>query len=113
MTKLKIKRDDVVVVTAGRNKGKVGKVLRVLPDHVDPSSGGRVVIEKVNLVKRAVKPQGDRAGGIVEKEASVHVSNVALWNASENRAVRVGYKILADGSKVRVDRKTGAEIDKA
>ena len=113
MTKLKIKRDDVVVVTAGRNKGKVGKVLRVLPDHVDSSSGGRVVIEKVNLVKRAVKPQGDRAGGIVEKEASVHVSNVALWNASESRAVKVGYKLLADGSKVRVDRKTGAEIDKA
>lgn len=113
MVKLKIKRDDVVVVTAGRNKGKVGKVLRVLPDRANPSSGGRVVIEKVNLVKRAVKPQGDRPGGVVEKEASVHVSNVALWNAGEGRAVKVGFKILADGTKVRVDRKTGAELDKA
>ena len=106
MAKLKIKRDDMVVVTAGRHKGKTGRVLRVLPD------AGRIVVEKVNLVKRHVKPQGDRPGGIVEKEASIHVPNVALWLASEGRKVKVAWKILEDGTKVRADRKTGLEIDK-
>lgn len=106
MAKLKIKRDDTVVVVAGKHKGKVGKVLRVLPDR------GRVVVEKINLVKRHVKPQGDRPGGVLEKEASLHVSNVALWNSAENRRMKVGWKVLADGTKVRVDRKTGNEIDR-
>lgn len=106
MAKMKIKRDDVVVVTAGRNAGQVGKILRVMPDE------GRVIVEKVNLVKRHIKPQGERPGGVIEKEASIHVSNVALWNATEGRRVRVGWKVLADGTKVRIDRKTGAEIDK-
>lgn len=106
MAKMKIKRDDTVVVTAGRHKGKVGKVLRVLPD------AGRVVVEKVNLVKRHVKPQGDRPGGVVEKEGPLHISNVALWNSAEGRPMKVGWKVLADGTKVRTDRKTGADIDK-
>lgn len=107
MAKMKIKRDDTVVVTAGRHKGKIGKVLRVLPD------AERVLVEKVNLVKRHVKPQGDRPGGVVEKEASLHLSNVALWNAAEGRAMKVSWKLLTDGTKVRADRKTGVEIDKA
>lgn len=106
MAKMKIKRDDTVVVTTGRNAGQVGKILRVLPDE------GRVIVEKVNLVKRHIKPQGDRPGGVVEKEASLHVSNVALWNAAEGRRMKVGWKVLADGTKVRIDRKTGVEIDK-
>lgn len=106
MAKMKIKRDDMVVVTAGRNSGQVGKILRVLPDQ------GRVLVEKINLVKRHIKPQGDRPGGVVEKEASIHVSNVALWNAVDGRPVKVGWKVLADGTKVRIDRKTGAELDK-
>lgn len=105
MIKLKIKRNDLVVVVAGKHKGKTGKVLRVLPE------SGRVVVEKINLVKRHVKPQGDRPGGVLEKEASLHISNVALWNASEGRKIKVGLKTLADGTRVRVDRKTGAELD--
>lgn len=105
MASMKIKRDDVVVVTAGKNKGRTGRVLRVLPDD------GRVVVERVNLVKRQVKPQGDRPGGTIEKEASLHISNVALWNAQESRPVKVGFKTLEDGRKVRVDKKTGAIID--
>ena len=106
MSKMKIKRDDTVIVIAGKNRGKVGRVLRVLPDD------SRVVVEKVNLVKRHVKPQGDRPGGVVEKEASLHVSNVALWNASEGKRVKVGIKVLADGTRVRTDRRSGADIDK-
>lgn len=102
--KLKIRRDDTVVVIAGKHKGKVGKVVRVLP------LDGRVVVEGVAMVKRHVKAQGQQAGSIVEKESAIHVSNVALWNAAEGRRVKVGFKVEGDGTKVRVDRKTGAAV---
>lgn len=105
MVKFKIKRDDTVVVVAGKHKGKTGRVLRVLRERE------RVVVERVNMVKRHVRPQGDRPGGIVEKEAPLHISNVALWNAAEGRAMRVGWKVLEDGRKVRFDKKTGAIVD--
>lgn len=102
--KLRIRRDDVVVVIAGRDQGKTGKVLEVRP------AEGRVVVEGVQLVKRHVKAQGDRPGSIVEREAAVHISNVALWNAETGKKIKVGYKVEADGQKVRVDRKTGAPV---
>lgn len=102
--KLKIRRDDTVVVVAGKDKGRVGKVVRVIPED------GRVVVEGVALVKRHVKPQQDRAGTIIEKERPIHISNVALWNAAEERRVKVGFK-MEDGKKVRVDRKTGLAVD--
>ena len=105
MVKFKIKRDDTVVVVAGKHKGKTGRVLRVLRERE------RVVVERINMVKRHVRPQGDRPGGIVEKEAPIHISNVALWNAAESRAVRVGWKVLDDGRKVRFDKKTGAIVE--
>lgn len=105
MSKFKIKRDDVVIVTAGKHKGRTGKVLQVLSDK------SRVVVEKVNLVKRHVKPQGDRPGGTVEKEASLHISNVALLDQETGKAIKVGRKFLDDGRKVRFNRKTGAVID--
>lgn len=104
MTKFKIKRDDVVVVTTGKYKGSTGKVLKVIREE------NRVLVERINMVRRHVKPRGDRPGGTIEKEAPLHISNVALWNAEENRAVKVRWKMLDDGSKVRIDRKTGAEI---
>ena len=105
MVKFKIKRDDTVVVVAGKHKGKTGRVLRVLRERE------RVVVERINMVKRLVRPQGDRPGGIVEKEAPLHISNVALWNADGGRAVRVGWKVLDDGRKVRIDKKTGAVVE--
>ena len=109
MAKCKIKRDDMVVVIAGNNKGKpdnptVGRVLQVLPDE------SKVIVEKVNMVRRAVKPLGDRPGGVIEKEAPIHISNVALWDADANQRVKAGWKVNDDGSKVRVNRKTGAEL---
>jgi large subunit ribosomal protein L24 len=100
--KLKIKRDDTVIVIAGKHKGKTGKVVRVLPLE------GRVVVEGVARVKRHVKAQGGNAGQIVEKEAPIHVSNVALY--VDGKRVKVGYKVGDDGEKVRVDRKTGAAV---
>ena len=102
--KLRIHRDDVVVVIAGRDHGKTGKVLEVRP------AEGRVVVEGIQVVKRHVKAQGDRPGSIVEREAAVHISNVALWNAETGKKVKVGYKVDADGRKVRIDRKTGAPV---
>lgn len=106
-TKLKIHRDDTVVIIAGKFKGRVGKVVRVLTEE------GRVVVEGVALQKRHMKAQGDQAGRIVEKERPLHISNVALWDASAGRRVKVSIKAQEDGSRSRVDRKTGAKIDQA
>jgi large subunit ribosomal protein L24 len=102
--KARIKRDDTVIVIAGKHKGKTGRVLKVLP------AESRVVVEKVNLVKRQVKPQGDRPGGTMEKEASLHISNVALYDGTAKKRIKVGYKRNDEGTRVRVDRKSGAEI---
>jgi len=104
MAKYKIKRGDTVVVTAGKDKGKTGKVLQVL------TKRQRILVEGVNLVKKHQKPSGDQPGQILHKEASLHISNVSLWNDAEKRRVKVGYSIT-DGKKVRIDRKTGARID--
>jgi large subunit ribosomal protein L24 len=105
MASSKVKRDDVVVVLAGKYKGNTGRVLRVLP------KSDRLVVEKVNLVKRNVKPQQGRPGGQVTKEAPIHISNVALWNAAESRAVKVGFRSDDAGKKVRFDKKTGQTLD--
>lgn len=104
--KLRIKRDDTVVVITGKEKGKVGRVLRVIPED------DKVIVEGVRRVKRHQKPVGEQPGAIVEKEAPIHLSNVALWNAAEKRRVKVAYKIT-DGKKIRVDRSTGAALDNA
>jgi len=103
--KLRIKRDDLVQVTAGRDKGKIGRVISVNPED------SRVTVEGVRRVKRHQKPVGDQPGALIEKEAPIHVSNVALWDADNNRRVKVAYKVI-DGQKVRVDRKSGAALDK-
>ncbi|MBA3988005.1 50S ribosomal protein L24 [Aliidiomarina maris] len=93
----KIKRDDEVVVLAGKDKGKRGRVVSVQTDK------DRVIVEGVNLVKKHQKPNPalNQAGGIIEKEASIHVSNVAIFNPATEKADRVGFKI-EDGKKVRV-----------
>lgn len=105
--KLKVHRDDIVVVIAGKFKGRTGKVVRVLTDD------RRVVVEGVALQKRHIKAQGEEAGRIIEKERALDISNVALWNAQEQRRVKVGFATLEDGSKVRVDKKTGTHLDTA
>ncbi|OGT65837.1 MAG: 50S ribosomal protein L24 [Gammaproteobacteria bacterium RIFCSPHIGHO2_12_FULL_45_9] len=101
----KVRRNDTVVLLAGRDRGRSGKVLRVLDD--------RVVVEGVNLVKHFVKQDPNRGveGGILEQEASVHVSNVALLNPQTNRADRVGFKVLEDGKKVRCFKSNGEQVD--
>ena len=106
MAMRKIKKGDQVVVLAGRDKGKRGSVLRVLDDD-------RVVVENLNMVKRHTKPNPQRgeAGGILDKEMPMHVSNVALYNADTGKADRVGFKILEDGRKVRFFKSNGEVVD--
>lgn len=102
--KLKIKKGDEVIVLTGRNKGEKGEVLKVLPTEA------RVVVQGVNVVKKHQKPTQYSSGGIVEKELSIHVSNVSLVDPKTGKATRVGYKTLKGGAKVRVARASGEEI---
>ena len=104
-TKLKVKKGDKVVVITGRDKGKSGEVLRVLRAEL------RVIVQGVNMVKRHTKPGAGQAGGIVEKEAAIHVSNVAHIDPKSDKPTRVGYKTLEDGRKVRVARRSGEVLD--
>ena len=103
---LKIKRDDEVIVIAGRDKGKRGKVVRVL-------GAGRVIVSGINMIKKHQKPnpQAGVAGGIVEKEASIDASNVAIYNPATKKADRVGFKVLENGDKVRVFKSNGEAVE--
>jgi large subunit ribosomal protein L24 len=103
--KFKIKKGDKVVVITGRDKGKSGEVLRVL------RAENRVLVQGVNMVKRHTRPGPGQAGGIVEKEAAIHVSNVAHIDPKSSKPTRVGYKILGDGRKVRFARRSGEVLD--
>ncbi len=106
MAKRRIKKDDEVVVITGRDKGRRGQVKKVL------SRENRVVVDGVNVVKRHVSPsQTEPQGGIQEREAAIHISNVALIDPSENTHTRVGYRKLKDGRKVRFARRSGEVID--
>ena len=105
LAKYKIKKNDMVMVITGRDRGKTGKVMRVLPEH------GRVVVERLNIVKRHSKARGAASpGGIVEKEAAINISNVMIFCDRCNAPVRVGIKAAADGSKSRVCRRCGEAI---
>jgi large subunit ribosomal protein L24 len=102
----KIRKGDDVMVLTGRSKSVRGKVLRVLDDE-------RLVVEGVNLVKRHTRPnpQVGQPGGIIQREAPIHVSNVAIFNAGTGKADRVGFKTLQDGRKVRVFKSNGEVVD--
>lgn len=104
-TKFKIKKGDKVIVTTGRDKGKQGEVLKVL------RAEERVLVQGVNMVKRHTPPSQTTPGGIVEKEASLHISNVAHIDPKSNKPTRVGYKIDKDGRKSRVAKRSGEAID--
>lgn len=104
-SKLKIKKGDQVIVTTGRAKGVKGEVLKVMP------KDGRAIVQGANKVKRHTKPGQGTAGGIVEREAPVHISNLALLDPKDGAATRVGYKFLDDGRKVRFAKRSGEVID--
>jgi large subunit ribosomal protein L24 len=103
---LKIKKGDEVIVIAGRDKGKIGEVLQVLDND-------RMLVNDVNIVKRHTKPNPMKGqqGGIIEMEAPINVSNVAIYNPQTKKADRVGFKSLQDGRKVRFFKSTGEVVD--
>jgi len=105
---MSIRKNDQVVIRAGKDRGKKGRVLSVVPGR------NRVIVEGVNLIKRHTRPnpQKNIKGGIVEREASIHASNVMLLDPETNEPTRVGKKVLSDGSRVRIGRKSGAVVDK-
>ena len=105
MVKLKIRKGDKVVVITGKDKGKTGEVLRVLPQD------SRVIVQGVNMVKRHTRPAMGQPGGIVEKEGTIHISNVAHIDPKSSKPTRVGYKELEGGRKVRVARRSGEVLD--
>jgi len=103
----RIRKDDTVMIIAGRERGKTGKVLRLLP------KTERVVVERINLVKRHTKPRGTQQGGIIEKEAPLHISNVQPVCGRCDKPTRIGTRRLENGDGVRVCRRCGEQMDKA
>jgi large subunit ribosomal protein L24 len=101
----RIRKGDRVLVITGKNKGQKGEVLRVAAD--------RVVVQNINIIKRHTKPnpQANQPGGVIEREAPIHISNVMLLNTATGKGERVGFKVLGDGRKVRVFRSSGEAID--
>ncbi|HMS45849.1 MAG TPA: 50S ribosomal protein L24 [Alphaproteobacteria bacterium] len=103
--KFKVKKGDKVIVISGRSKGQQGEVLKVFRE------SARVVVQGTNLVKKHTKPSAKSAGGVVEKEASIHISNVALIDPVESKPTKVGYQMI-DGRKIRIARRSGQPIDR-
>ena len=103
---MKIKKGDRVKVIAGRSKGKIGDVLRVI------AADQRVVVSGVNVIKRHTKPSRTEQGGIIEREAAIHVSNVAVLDPKTDKPTKIGFKFLEDGRKVRFARGSGETIDR-
>ena len=103
---MRIKKGDKVIVLSGKDKGQTGKVLKVLPKE------GRVIVEQVNMATKHVKPQGPtQQGGLVKQERPLDVSKVAYYCDKDEQGVRIGYKFLEDGSKVRVCKKCGETLN--
>jgi large subunit ribosomal protein L24 len=102
----KLRKGDDVVVLSGRDKGKRGTVLQIIENN-------RILVDNVNVIKKHVKPNPNRGetGGIIERDAPIQISNVALFNPNTNKADRVGYKVLEDGRKVRVFKSDGEVAD--
>ena len=102
----KLRQDDEVIVLAGKDKGKRGTISRIVGNN-------KLIVAGLNMVKRHTRPNPTlgQPGGIVEKEAPLHISNVAIFNATENKADRVGVELLGDGAKKRVFKSNGQDID--
>ena len=104
--KLHVKKDDLVMVVAGKEKGKTGKILKTIPEK------NRVIVEKANFIKRHTRPSQISKGGIVEREGTIHISNVMIYCRKCNAPVRTGKKFLDDGRKVRICTQCKEIIDK-
>ena len=105
MPKMKIRKGDHVVVVTGKDKGKHGEVLKMLP------AENRAIVKGVSMVRRHQRQTASQEGGIITKEAPIHISNIALEDPKDGKPTRVGYKFLKDGRKVRFARRSGEVID--
>lgn len=103
--KIKLKKGDQVIVRAGKDKGRMGEVLRVIPKNM------RAIVQGVSMIKRHTRPTQGSAGGIIEKEATIHISNLGYVDPKEDKPTRVGYKFMKDGRKVRYAKRSGEIID--
>ena len=101
----KIRKGDTVVVITGRDKGRSGEVIEVRPDQ------DRALVRGVNMVKRHQRQTAQQEGGIISKESPIHLSNIAYADPKDGKATRIGFKVLTDGKKVRIAKRSGAEID--
>jgi large subunit ribosomal protein L24 len=101
----KIKKGDKVVVLTGRSKGRTGEVIKVMPDE------NRALVRGVNMVRRHQKQTASQEGGVISKEATIDLSNVAIADPEDGKPTRVGFKVLDDGRKVRFAKRSGAQID--
>jgi large subunit ribosomal protein L24 len=101
----KIRKGDKVVVLTGRDKGRSGEVVEVRPDE------GRAFVRGINMVKRHQRQTAQQEGGIISKEGSIHLSNLAVADPKSGKPTRVGFKVLKDGKRVRVAKRSGVEID--
>ncbi len=101
----KIRKGDKVIVLAGRDKGRTGEVVEVRPTE------GRAVVRGINMVKRHQRQTAQQEGGIISKELPVHLSNIAFADPKDGKPTRIGFKIRPDGKKIRIAKRSGAEID--
>ena len=101
--KIKLKKGDEVVVTTGKDKGKTGKIVKILP------SKNKAIVSEINKVKKNQKPDNNQPGGIIEKEMPIHISNISFYDSNNKKAVKVGYKLNKD-KKVRINKSTGEII---
>jgi large subunit ribosomal protein L24 len=106
--RIRLRKNDVVEIISGRDAGKRGKILKVIPE------GGRVIVQGVNFIKRHTRPNPQRniKGGIAEREAPIHVSNVMIVSPDDDKRTRIGSKLLPDGRKARISRRGGEVLDK-
>ena len=102
--KIKLKKGDEVIVLSGKDKGKTGKIVRVIPDI------RKVIVADVNKYKKHQKPGNNEPGGIIEKDMPIHVSNVAFYDPLYKKGIRIGYTLNKDGRKMRMNKKSGKEI---
>jgi len=102
--KIKLKKGDEVIVLAGKDKGKKGKIVRILPDY------RKAIVSEINKVKKHQKPGNNEPGGIIDKDMPIHVSNLAYFDAKKNTGIRIGYKIDPNNKKIRINKKSGKEI---
>ncbi len=104
VNKIKLKKGDEVIVLAGKDKGKRGKIVRVMPNIK------KVIVSEINKYKKHQKPGNNEPGGIIEKDMPLHVSNVAFYDNVSNKGIRIGYSLNKDGTKIRINKKSGKEI---